>query len=108
MGPVGNFEEGDTVSLHNISSKSSNSTFKIGSLICYEDIFPSLARATALAGAEFIFVATNDAWFGEEGCAEQHAAHSVFGHSRQVVPFFAVEMLDYLVGSIRWVDCGIY
>ena len=23
-------------------------------------------------------MATNDAWFGEEGCAEQHAAHSVF------------------------------
>lgn len=78
VGPVGNFEEGDTVSLHHISSKSSNSTFKIGSLICYEDIFPSLARDTAIAGAELIFVATNDAWFGEEGCAEQHAAHSVF------------------------------
>ena len=24
-----------------------------------------------------LFVTTNDAWFGEEGCAEQHAAHSV-------------------------------
>ena len=24
-----------------------------------------------------LFVTTNDAWFGEEGCAEQHAAHSI-------------------------------
>lgn len=48
-----------------------------GPLICYEDIFPSLARATVLAGADFLFVATNNAWFGEEGGAIQHAAHSV-------------------------------
>ncbi len=28
-------------------------------------------------GAEILIVSTNDAWFMEEGCAEQHAAHSV-------------------------------
>ena len=28
-------------------------------------------------GTDLFFVTTNDAWFGEEGCAEQHAAHSV-------------------------------
>ena len=36
-----------------------------------------MARGAALAGNDLIFVSTNDAWFGEEGCAEQHAAHSV-------------------------------
>ena len=30
-----------------------------------------------LAGSDMLFVTTNDAWFGEEGCAIQHAAHSV-------------------------------
>lgn len=50
---------------------------KIGSLVCYEDVFPSLARKSARAGAQVFFVATNNAWYGEEGGAEQHAAHSV-------------------------------
>lgn len=48
-----------------------------GVLICYEDIFPSLARASALAGAEVFTVLTNNGWFGEGGAAYQHAAHSV-------------------------------
>ncbi|MCD8483971.1 MAG: apolipoprotein N-acyltransferase [Verrucomicrobia bacterium] len=52
-------------------------TLQIGSLICYEDIFSSLARATVKAGADVLFVATNNAWYGEEGGAWQHAAHSV-------------------------------
>ena len=41
------------------------------------DIFPALARESAQAGAQVFFVATNNAWYGEEGGAEQHAAHSV-------------------------------
>jgi apolipoprotein N-acyltransferase len=49
----------------------------IGSLVCYEDIFPSLARESAHDGAQVFFVATNNAWYGEEGGAIQHAAHSV-------------------------------
>lgn len=49
----------------------------VGSLICYEDIFPTLARENALAGADWHFVATNNAWFGEGSGAYQHAAHSV-------------------------------
>lgn len=52
-------------------------SYKLGSLVCYEDVFPSLARESAAAGAQLFFVATNNAWYGEEGAAEQHAAHSV-------------------------------
>ena len=48
-----------------------------GPLICYEDIFPALARQQARAGADFLVVVTNDAWYGVEGGALQHAAHSV-------------------------------
>lgn len=50
---------------------------RIGPLICYEDIFPHLARTSVAAGADVLFVATNNSWFGEEGGAYQHAAHSV-------------------------------
>ena len=46
-------------------------------MVCYEDVFPGLARSSARAGADLLFVATNNAWYGEEGGAEQHAAHSV-------------------------------
>jgi apolipoprotein N-acyltransferase len=48
-----------------------------GPLICYEDIFPRLARASTLAGSDALVVLTNDAWYGEEAAAYQHAAHSV-------------------------------
>lgn len=49
----------------------------VGVLICYEDIFPGLARDDAQAGAEVLAVLTNNGWFGEGGAAYQHAAHSV-------------------------------
>ncbi len=52
-------------------------TVPVGVLICYEDIFPGLARESALAGAEVLAVLTNNGWFGEGGAAYQHAAHSV-------------------------------
>jgi apolipoprotein N-acyltransferase len=49
----------------------------LGGLICYEDIFPALARANARAGADALVVLTNGAWFGRDAMAAQHAAHSV-------------------------------
>ena len=49
----------------------------VGPLICYEDIFPALARASVRDGSEMLVVATNDAWYGEGAAAYQHAAHSV-------------------------------
>ncbi len=50
---------------------------KVAPLVCYEDVFPALARQSVLAGADLLFVATNDAWYGESGAASQHAAHAV-------------------------------
>ena len=37
---------------------------RVGVLVCYEQLFPDLARALRNAGAEFQVVITNDAWFG--------------------------------------------
>ena len=62
---------------HIIHLELGEQSWRIGSLVCYEDVFPSLARESALAGAQVFFVATNNAWYGEEGGAVQHAAHSV-------------------------------
>ncbi|WOO42778.1 apolipoprotein N-acyltransferase [Rubellicoccus peritrichatus] len=52
-------------------------SWPVGFLICNEDIYPSLAREMALEGASWILVVTNDAWYGTEGGAYQHAANSV-------------------------------
>lgn len=51
-------------------------TAALGALVCYEDIFPRLARDHALRGAQALVVLTNDAWYGRELGAWQHAAHS--------------------------------
>ena len=48
-----------------------------GPLICYEDIYPQLARASVRAGSDVLAVLSNNAWFGEGGAAYQHAANSV-------------------------------
>ena len=53
------------------------SSAAFGALVCYEDVFPQLARASVRSGADVLAVLTNDAWYGEEGAAYQHAAHSV-------------------------------
>jgi len=52
-------------------------TYLIGPLVCYEDVFPELAREHALAGADLLAVATNDGWYGHEAGDAQHTAHSV-------------------------------
>ncbi len=49
-----------------------------GVFICYESIFPEIARAYANDGAEFLVNATNDAWFGTTAAPYQHFAMGVF------------------------------
>jgi apolipoprotein N-acyltransferase len=55
----------------------SKSVLTAGPLVCYEDVFPALARSSAAIGSDFIAVLTNNAWYGEGGAATQHAAHAV-------------------------------
>ncbi len=52
-------------------------TLRVGSLVCFEDVFPSIARDAVRAGASFLYVATNSAWYGRSSAAAQHKAHSV-------------------------------
>jgi apolipoprotein N-acyltransferase len=37
---------------------------RVGALVCFEQLFPDLARGLRRAGAEIEVVVTNDAWFG--------------------------------------------
>ena len=81
-------ENGDKINVFRIKTKSREaSDVHIGPLICYEDIFPSLCIDIARKGVDLFFVSTNNAWFGEEGCAIQHAAHSVMRAVETQRPF---------------------
>lgn len=51
---------------------------KLAVQVCYEVIFPELARQYANAGARVIVAITNDAWFGRSSAPYQHLAISTF------------------------------
>lgn len=51
---------------------------KIGTLICFEMIFPNLSRALSQGGAAFLVNMTNDAWFGRSAGPYQHFSMAVF------------------------------
>ena len=45
-------------------------------LICFEDIFPGLARADVREGSSLLVNLTNDAWFDDDSCPCQHALNA--------------------------------
>jgi apolipoprotein N-acyltransferase len=51
---------------------------KIGILICFEAIFPELARSMVRNGAQLLINITNDAWFGKSSAPYQHLSMVVF------------------------------
>jgi apolipoprotein N-acyltransferase len=59
---------------------------KTGTLICYEDIFPQLAREYAQDDTDFLVNLTNDGWFGEGAAQWQQAAAAVFRAVENNVP----------------------
>jgi apolipoprotein N-acyltransferase len=52
--------------------------FKLGPLICYEDILPSWARKVGRLRPNAFVNITNDAWFGRTAEPHQHLALAVF------------------------------
>ena len=52
--------------------------FNVGMLICYEGIFPSLARAMVKNNSNLLVIITNDAWFGRTSAPMQHFSMAVF------------------------------
>ncbi len=44
----------------------------LGVLICYEGVFPELARQRVADGANVLLNISNDGWFGDSSAAEQH------------------------------------
>ncbi len=81
----GNYSPGKSKLIH-IGGK------KFGVLICFESIFPEIARKFAKKGAEFLVVMTNDGWYGKSLGPKEH-----FEMSR----FRAVETGRYVVRAAK-------
>jgi apolipoprotein N-acyltransferase len=58
----------------------------IGTVICYEIIFPDLVRRFVNEGAAVITTVTNDAWFGRTGAPYQHFSMAVLRAVENRVP----------------------
>lgn len=75
--PIGDFVPGR----HPIIFELRSSHFELppfSVLVCFEDIFPELAREFVRRGARLLVTITNDAWFGKTAAAYQHAQASTF------------------------------
>ena len=59
---------------------------KIGVLVCFEGIFPEVARAYVREGAGMLVNITNDAWFGRSSAPYQHLSMTVFRAVENRVP----------------------
>lgn len=58
----------------------------MGTLVCFESIFPDLARRDVRAGARVLVNITNDEWFGNSAALYQHAAMAPFRAAENAVP----------------------
>jgi apolipoprotein N-acyltransferase len=68
--PLGTLTPGDT--LEPIAVNVDGHELKVGITVCYEGVFPELARAWAKKGATVIANLTDDRWYGVSGMATQH------------------------------------
>jgi apolipoprotein N-acyltransferase len=69
---IGNFSAGKS------GSPLSCQSAEIGVLICFESIFPKIARDWTSVGANLLVNITNDAWFGRSSAPWQHLSMAVF------------------------------
>jgi apolipoprotein N-acyltransferase len=69
--------------------------YRLGPLICYEDILPGFARRVAGLGPNAFVNITNDAWFGRTAEPYQHLALAVF------------RSVEHRIEMIRAVNTGV-
>ncbi len=62
---------------HKLLELSADTRTRFAVFICYESIFPNIARQQTLAGAQFLINTTNDGWFGTTSAPAQHLAMAV-------------------------------
>ncbi len=50
----------------------------VGALVCFDSIFPSLARTSVLEGAQVLAIITNDSWYKDDPAVYQHNNQAVW------------------------------
>lgn len=73
-----NIIEDDYIAGNSSAIMSVGNNKKIGSVICFESIYPDLTRQSTLDGAEMLVELTNDSWLKDSPAMSQHLAHGVF------------------------------
>jgi len=77
--PIGDVERGKVYRVFSLPGRrAADGEVKFSVLICFEDLFPGLARRFVNEGAEFLVNITNDAWYKKTPAAIQHFQASVF------------------------------
>ena len=89
---VSDFSEGDHVVMLPVAGHLASTA------ICYEVVYPDLARAATRAGSQLLTTITNDAWFGRSSAPWQHF---------EMASLRAVEQGRYLVRSANTGISGI-
>ncbi|MCP4111953.1 MAG: apolipoprotein N-acyltransferase [Desulfobacteraceae bacterium] len=74
---VGDFRPGEKGDIVTAKLRGSEN-LRLGVLICYEIIFPSLSGAMAENSADLLVNITNDAWYGRSSAPYQHFSMAVF------------------------------
>jgi apolipoprotein N-acyltransferase len=67
---VGDFDAGTEVTMLPVGSR------RASTAICYEVVFPHLARQAVRSGSQMLTTITNDAWFGRSTAPHQHFAQA--------------------------------
>ncbi len=50
---------------------------EVGGLLCFDSIYPALARESTRAGASLLVLPTNDSWFDGSAAKDIHQAHAI-------------------------------
>lgn len=67
----------------------------LATLICYEAIFPEIAREAVLAGARILVNISNDGWYGRTAAPAQHLQIAIFRAVETRVPLLRATNTGY-------------
>jgi apolipoprotein N-acyltransferase len=86
LAPIGQLSRGGTYSVFGFPSGPKHEEVKFSVLICFEDLFPGMARTFVRNGALFLVNITNDAWYRYSAATYQHRQAAVFRAVENRVP----------------------
>ena len=98
---TGSYTPGDrAVQFHLTTTADAPQKVQSSVLICFEDVFPHLARKSVEPETDFLVNITNDGWFGEGAAQWQQAAAATFRTIENGVPLIRCAN----TGITCWID----